>query len=87
MTRAPSSHYQFENLSKLSSTIEAMNKRYNYANNPALQDQTNKEKSQLSNQLENEKKQKIVLQHQMETMRTQLSAQIQIKEAQIQGNN
>ena len=64
-----------------------MNKRYNYANNPALQDQTNKEKSQLSNQLENEKKQKNVLQHQMETMRTQLSAQIQIKEAQIQGIN
>ena len=62
-----------------------MNQRYNYAH--GLQDQTNKEKSQLSNQLENEKKQKIVLQHQMETMRTQLSAQIQIKEAQIQGNN
>ena len=90
MTGALSNHYHFENFKKLRSTIEAMNKRYNNANNPALMDQANNENSQLSNQLKNEKKQKNILHNQLETMRTQLNLQnkgLQIKETQIQGKN
>lgn len=63
-----------------------MNKRFNFANNPELHNKDLKlENLKLISQLESEKKQTIYLRNQLETVRTQLAAQIQNKEAQIQG--
>ena len=65
-----------------------MNKRFNFANNPnriTFSEVQNKENLKLLNQLDIEKKQTAFLRNQLQTVRTQLSAQIQNKEAQIQG--
>lgn len=69
---------------QLSSTIEAVSKRFNVENNQLNPEPNINEIANMKKQLEIEQSQKTKLQKGFETIRTQLVAQIQNREAQLQ---